>query len=85
MEKDTNDKSSSKKKADESHPLMGQLYYDVVYYYVDELKTETMLIGSADLEDFYRGKLDFLIGIADDGQHFSVNGAMIYTIKQVFS
>lgn len=73
------------KNINDQQPFEGQLYYKVTYYNENEYQKDIMLITSNDLNDFYRGKLDFLIGIADDGEHFSINGAMIYTIKQIYN
>lgn len=63
---------------------LDHFYYQVEYYNVDDLKTVVMLISNEDLEDFHRGKLDFLVGLVNDGERFSINGAMIYTILQVY-
>lgn len=60
------------------------LYYQVTYYIRDQYETQIVFINDDDLNDFHRGKLDFLIGLVDDGERFSINGAMIYTIKQVY-
>lgn len=59
--------------------------FNVTYYIENDWTTTKMLISLDDLKAFHESKLDFLPGMVDDGELFSINGAMVYTIKETYN